>query len=421
MSIAVPISSLTKDQVNLIMKDLQFENTSGKEWVHSFHVDEKKDEIYLPYAYSRKMGFKQKTRENYPQVTYEFTGVLRDYQEEVRKTIFRNLEKTGSIVCSLHVGWGKSLMSIYTATKIKLKTLIILNKLILVDQWKDTIKNVCPNSKYQFVKVNSVLDSECDFYIINAQNVPKMGMDYFKAVGTCIVDELHLICASTLYKALFYITPKYLLGLSATPYRPDGLDRLIDLYFGEFKIDKPLFKHHTVITMHTGFKIHYEFTWDGKMDWNSVLNYQAELTERNQFIIDIITKYSERYFLVLCKRISQGKILLNMLQDIDESVTDLLGSKKDFNKDARIVVATTQKCGVGFSHDKLDALLLASDMEEYFIQYLGRVFRTPDVEPIIFDLVDNLSVLMRHYQTRKKVYIKSGGNIQETSLKHFYI
>ena len=163
--------------------------------------------------------------------------------------------------------------------------------------------------------------------------------------------------------------------------------------------------------MHTGFKIDYELQWDGKMDWNSVLNNQAEHPERNQLILDIIQKFPDRHFLVLCKRISHGQELVEKLVQLGEHVTDLLGTKKDFDENARVVVATTQKCGVGFSHDKLNALILAADMQEYFIQYLGRVFRTPDTEPIIFDIVDDLPVLKRHHQTRKKVYKESGGII----------
>ena len=52
-----------------------------------------------------------------------------------------------------------------------------------------------------------------------------------------------------------------------------------------------------------------------------------------------------------------------------------------------------------------------SDVEEYFIQYLGRVFRREDVRPVIFDIVDNFNSLKRHYYTRKKVYEESGGTI----------
>ena len=94
-----------------------------------------------------------------------------------------------------------------------------------------------------------------------------------------------------------------------------------------------------------------------------------------------------------------------------ESVTSFKGSKQKYNCESRILIATISKAGVGFDHPKMDALILASDVEEYFIQYLGRVFRREDVHPVVFDIVDNFNSLKRHYYTRKKVYDESGGTI----------
>jgi superfamily II DNA or RNA helicase len=134
--------------------------------------------------------------------------------------------------------------------------------------------------------------------------------------------------------------------------------------------------------------------------------------ERNRMILDVILKHQDRHFLVLCKRISQARYLIEDLEKNGENVTSLLGNNNKFDEKSRILVATVQKCGVGFSHDVLDALVIASDMEEYFIQYLGRVMRTEEVEPIIFDFVDEHPILQRHFQTRKKVYQESGGIIK---------
>ena len=67
--------------------------------------------------------------------------------------------------------------------------------------------------------------------------------------------------------------------------------------------------------------------------------------------------------------------------------------------------------GTGFDHDKLNALLLASDVEEYFIQYLGRIFRTNEGYPLVFDIVDDHPVLRKHYFTRQATYIAHGGEI----------
>ena len=82
-----------------------------------------------------------------------------------------------------------------------------------------------------------------------------------------------------------------------------------------------------------------------------------------------------------------------------------------FDKESRILISSFQKVGTGFSHDKLDMLILGVDTEEYFLQYLGRVFRRKDSSPIILDIVDEHPVLWKHFRTRSKVYRESGGQI----------
>tara|TARA_B100001989_G_C24267493_1_gene329990 strand:+ start:181 stop:543 length:363 start_codon:yes stop_codon:yes gene_type:complete len=106
-----------------------------------------------------------------------------------------------------------------------------------------------------------------------------------------------------------------------------------------------------------------------------------------------------------------------MLEE-EMDVTSLVGVKKYFNYNSRVLVATVQKAGVGFDHPKLDSLIIASDVEEYFIQYLGRVFRTQHTVPMIFDIVDNNSILLSHYYTRRKIYIQHGGIVKDLKEKH---
>jgi superfamily II DNA or RNA helicase len=253
------------------------------------------------------------------------------------------------------------------------------------------------------------MDPGGDFYIINAQNIEKMSIGYFKDMGICLVDEIHMIMAEGLSKCMQRISPRYLIGLSATPYRPDGLDKLLELYFGEYKITRKLWRAHKVYRVDTGFIPPIERTLQGRLNWGAILDSQAQNVDRNNLIIRIIQQFSDRNFLVLVKRVSQGKYLSEKLASLGESVTDLIGSNQKFSTEARILIGTCQKVGVGFDHGKMDALLLATDIEEYFIQYLGRVFRREDVEPYIFDLVDNNGVLLKHFNTRKAVYKEHGG------------
>jgi superfamily II DNA or RNA helicase len=408
MSIAVSMLELNNEQKTKILDKLQIEN--GNKWIYPYEI--KENDIFLPYAFARhKLGLLPPKRDQYTTINLEFNGSLRDYQVTVKTKAIQLLNQTGCCLLSLHVGWGKSILGIYLLTRLKFKTLIVVNKLLLLTQWKKEIES-STNATVQIITPKTK-ELTGNVFIINAINVPKLSKDFFQDIGTLIIDEIHLIMAEKIYSAMFRLFPKYVIALSATPYRPDGLNELLDIYCGSNKIIEKLFKPHIVYTIYTNLKITYDLQYNGKMDWNSLLQNQAEHPQRLTIIIDIIQKHSDHYFLVLCKRIAQGELIKNALLEKGENVTELLGTKSTFDENARIVVATTQKCGVGFSHSKLNALLLASDMEEYFIQYLGRVFRNPNSNPIIFDLVDNVSILKKHYQTRKKVYLTSGGSINE--------
>ena len=121
--------------------------------------------------------------------------------------------------------------------------------------------------------------------------------------------------------------------------------------------------------------------------------------------------------MILVKRVSQGEYLLNTLISYGEHTTSLLGNNQTFDREARILIATGQKCGTGFDHDKLDTLVLASDFEEYFVQYLGRIFRKRDTEPIVYDFVDKNGILEKHFKTRKEIYTEHGGTIKQYDIE----
>ena len=149
----------------------------------------------------------------------------------------------------------------------------------------------------------------------------------------------------------------------------------------------------------------------GKVNWGAVLKKQSENEERNELIIKIIQKFNERNILVLCKRVEQSTYIFKRLKELGESVTSLIGSQQEFDRDARVLVATNSKAGTGFDHPKLDALLLACDLDSYYIQALGRIFRTKDTVPVVFDLVDDNPILIKHYKNRREVYTECGGKI----------
>tara|TARA_B110000908_G_C9957164_1_gene315183 strand:- start:169 stop:597 length:429 start_codon:yes stop_codon:yes gene_type:complete len=135
-------------------------------------------------------------------------------------------------------------------------------------------------------------------------------------------------------------------------------------------------------------------------------------------IVELVKFFPKRVFLVLCKRINQGNYLVQRLREEGEDVTSLIGKQQEFEQKSRILVGISSKVGTGFDHPRLDALILASDIQAYFIQYLGRCMRTQEGVPLIFDLVDKNPILDKHFRVRRSTYLEHGGSIQDFSKKY---
>jgi len=421
MSIYIHCNQLTVEDEEKILKEVRVTKTENsynprtgfkkKETeINAFYQYSELNCYYVPFHWAlNNLSSKRYDRDTFDTIEIPFTSTLRNIQLEIKNECIKRLNQHGCLLISLYPGAGKTCLAIFLASKIKLKTLIVCHRIILMEQWRDSIKRFTgENTKIEILKVGKKYNENADFFIVNAQNMKKLGRDVFKKVGFVIVDEIHAIMAESLSESMFYVSPRYLLGLSATPTRPDGMDGLLDFYFGKDNmIKKELYHKHIVYQVDTG--IEYEET----TNWNALISSQCLHQERNELIVDIILKHSDRHFLVLCKRVQQASFIYDCLIEKKENVSLMIEDTNTFDPTSRIIVASLQKCGVGFSHDLLDALVIASDMEEYFIQYLARVMRTEEVEPIVFDLVDNHKGLKKHFGQRKKVYIKSGGIIKK--------
>jgi superfamily II DNA or RNA helicase len=442
MSVRVPLNKISMSDRTQITKKLRF-NKKETEYnkfkpsttIWAYDIDDPGDlgdqgdvgdqgTIYLPFWWALK-NIKEASRPKrdvFQPNGAKFTGLLRPLQEEVKSEAIRLLNKYGSCILSLYTGAGKTITSINLACTTKLKTLILCHRIVLIEQWKQSIEKFCPGAKIQVLKgtdkkAKDALDESNDFFIMNALNVSKKGHQYFDCIGTVIVDELHVMGTEKLSESFNYIQPRYLIGLSATPYRSDGMDSLLEAYFGKDKIYRKMYHQHYVYKVATTFEPTVQLGRNGKVDWNSVIESQTSDENRNELIVRICRFFKNRTFLILSKRISQVMWLMKRFEELGESPTSLVGVQKKCNYDSRILIATVQKAGVGFDHPKLDSLVIASDVEEYFIQYLGRIFRRQDSEPLVFDIVDKNPILGKHYRTRQKIYRDHGGIVDKFTYK----
>ena len=367
------------------------------------------------------MGIRPNKSLNFPSIQTAFTGTLLEHQVRLKTEAIRRMNEQGSAFLKLHCGAGKTCISIYIATKVRLKTLIVVHRVVLMKQWADSIAAFTDcKTKVVVIKANEPIPTDAEFYIINVVNVFKRSNVDFMPFGFVIFDECHIMGSPKAMFAFRSFSPKFMLGLSATPYREDGMHAVTERYLGNAYIEKQMQHPHVVYKVCYKPPVNYgteEFvTKAGKLNWTKIINHQAMDDERNRLIIQIVTAHQTRNFLVLCKRVEQCHFICESLKRLGASCDVFTGSSKTLDYTARVLVSTYNKSGVGFDHPHLDALVIATDVKAMIEQYHGRIFRRKDCKPILFDIVDDFGPFHVHYSMRRKYYLQSGATIQRYSI-----
>ena len=434
MSIKVNLSEIDQTELSQLLhikkESSKYVSCRNEEFIYPYRITED-DIIYLPFGFAMKYlkSDKRPNRSMFYKSDFKFDYVkLRENQEIVKTDAMEYLNKYGSVMISTYTGFGKTITAIKLASIIKLPTIVITKGKTLIEQWKNDLELFSSDCKCQILTTSTKIKPNYNFYIVNAINVEKLDISFLESIGLVIVDEAHLIMSDILSRSLLYMTPRYVIGLTATPYRYDSYNKLLELFFG-FETDKSKFdekdnpiifrkmnRSHNVYKVETGFKPEVNFTSNGKVNWGDILDQQSKNVDRNEFIIRIVKKFKDNVFIILCKRVSHAEYLHNRLLEENESSTLLTGENDEFDKKSRILVAMTQKAGTGFNHPRLNSLILATDALNYYVQFLGRVFRTLDVIPSIFDVVDTNPILKKHFDERRKVYEEHGGVIKSLNI-----
>ena len=385
--------------------DLYQETTQATHAIVPFHI------------YYVLMGGRPNRHLAFPPIQTSFTGTLLEHQVRLKTEAIRRMNEQGSAFLKLHCGAGKTCISIYIATKVKLRTLIVVHRVVLMKQWADSIAAFTDcKTKVVVIKANEPIPTDAEFYIINVVNVFKRSNVDFMPFGLVIFDECHIMGSPKAMYAFRSFSPKFMLGLSATPYREDGMHAVTERYLGDAYIEKQMQHPHVVFKVSYKPPVNYgaeEFvTRAGKLNWTKIINHQAMDEARNRLILRIVSEHPTRTFLVLCKRVEQCHFICESLKQTGASCDVFTGSSKTLDYTARVLVSTYNKSGVGFDHPNLDALVIATDVKAMIEQYHGRIFRRKDCKPILFDIVDDFGPFHVHYAMRRKYYLQSGAVIR---------
>lgn len=361
-----------------------------------------------------------------------FNGELRAQQGDAVAEIF----KSDFGVLQAPPGAGKTVMACSLIAKRKVSTLILVHRQPLVDQWKERLESFLELEKDVvgiYTGTKKKLKGQIDIAMLPSLSKFEELDELVGKYGQVIIDEVHHIPAASFEGVLKRFKSKYVTGLSATPYRKDGLDKIIFQQCGpiRFKMDSPdgglLLK--TVFIKETGFKLPTEM---GENPAYTIFSDLIAINEsRNALIASDLLKIviQGRFPLVISDRKEQLTKIQELFHlketQISHQVFRLDGElsskqRKEVLKqveevrmggDVAIIFATASLIGEGFDLPELDTLILASPLsfEGRLVQYAGRLHRIADGKTgiEIYDYVESAcGVSYKMYKNRLRTYKK---------------
>ena len=330
---------------------------------------------------------------------------LRAEQEDAIKEIL----KYDSSICVAPPGFGKTLIGAKIFEQRAVKTLIIVNKNMLLDQWISRFVDYFGYKKSDIGflgKSQNRLNGNIDIATMQSlNNIPELVENYTQV----IVDECHHIPALTFEQIVKNFKGKYILGLSATPNRKDELDPILYQQLGNISYEYKKPKTHTNRLL----VIKTEFTSSAD-NYAAIINELVSNEDRNRQIVKTIKENIDRKILLLSDRIEHLNLLENILKEENIDFVSVHGSQNKKEqvenmqkvKTSSLILATSSFFGEGIDFPHLNTIIFATPISFYgrLIQYLGRIGRG-NQECLAIDFLDSKNAMVNStYKKRLEGY-----------------
>ncbi len=164
-------------------------------------------------------------RETGQQIDLQFTGKLYDEQKGALKALLK--EDVG--ILSAGTGFGKTVVASALIAERNVNTLILVQSHALLEQWKKAIKQFLDITSGTIAAGKDKSTGIVDIAIVNS--LIEKGSDELRPrsykYGMLIVDECHHVSAFSTENLVASFKAKYVYGLTATPIRRDGHQKII--------------------------------------------------------------------------------------------------------------------------------------------------------------------------------------------------
>lgn len=385
-------------------------------------------------------------------INVEFNGELRPEQNKALK----ELTKHDNGILHAATAFGKTVVCSAVIAEKKVNTLILLESSALIEQWKDALNKFLiideelPQYKTKTGRLRTrksligtlqgVHDSMTGIVdIAMVGSLCKKGEfhNLLNDYGLVIIDECHHSASETIANVLKEVKARYVYGVTATPKRGDGLEKINYMLIGPIRYSYTAKEK----AMEQGIQhlVYPRFTRTvpprgvliGKMHPNEAYEIIHNNDIRDEQIVEDVKNCvsAGRTPVVLSRYKDHSEKLYERLKDYADHVFLMTGnnSKKEHKKileqmhqvykaESLILIATGSLVGEGFDFPRLDTLFMATPVSFRGVveQYAGRLNRdyAGKENVIIYDYVDNhITMFNNMYMKRLKAYKQIGYEI----------
>ena len=365
-----------------------------------------------------------------PEVTFQ--GDMRDYQKDIVRKYLNHVGAAGGGLLDVDPGKGKTVMALYILAQLRRKTLVVVHKSFLMNQWIERIEQFLPGARVGRIQgqIVDIDDKDIVLGMLQSLSMKEYPADMFDSFGLTVFDEVHHMGAEVFCQCMMKVTTLYTLGLSGTMQRKDGLTKVFKMFLGDVVHKEKAASEHRVIVKAINYCVddaafnETEYDYRGNPKFSTMISRVCDYAHRSEFILRVLQKElaenPEQQVMIL----GHNKSLLTYLHKAIEhrgiaggSVGYYVGGMKEADLKAsesrKVIIATYAMASEGLDIKTLTTLIMASPKTDV-CQSVGRILRVKHGRPLVIDIVDQQDIFRNQWHKRRAYYVKQNYDILMT-------
>lgn len=322
-----------------------------------------------------------------------------------------------------------TIMALKIISVLATKTLILVHKEFLMNQWIERITDFLPSARVGKIQGPTFDIENKDIVIGMIQSLydKEYHINAFSSFGLTIIDEVHRIGSEQFSRTLFKTITPYMLGISATVDRKDKLTRVLYMFIGnkiyeeKREADDPVcVRAIQYISADPGFNA-VDVDFRGNTKYSSMIVKLCEFGPRSDFIVkvlgDLLQENPDNQIMILCHNRSlltylYDSIMHRKLATVGYYVGGMKQAKLQETESKQIVLATYAMAAEALDIKTLSTLVMVTPKTD-IIQSVGRILRVKHENPIIVDILDTHDNFQKQWLQRRRFYKKCNYRIRQ--------